>query len=300
MNLLQNTWDVPTVNFLGATDDGTGRYAKGFDFDDKHPNAAGYHEFFYAFVPSLFEALEKGKPTPSAPTGARGFARISEGVAPLRFDPQDTMHPFAMSFFVRTQNDGTIAAISGSTLTGKSEIKKGGRGGTVEFESMTLSPDRPFNAALAVQSGRFTYRAANGSVIRSQAAADSRWHHIAVSHYTARGETLFYVDGKLAGKIEERLQPKGFIVGGPGSAENPTAPKQADYKDVFLFRSALNSDEVAALHDGKILQASLEIYAPLNDAQFHQDMTVENRAQSLSAFKVGTGRIVHIAESSVR
>src|SRR5262245_10663576 len=121
MNLLQNTWDVPSVNYLGATDDGAGRYTKGFDFDDKHPNAAGHREFFYAFVPSLFEALEKGKPTPSAPTGARGFARVSEGVAPLRFDTQDTMHPFAVSFFVRAQTDGTIAAISGSTLTGKSE-----------------------------------------------------------------------------------------------------------------------------------------------------------------------------------
>src|SRR5262245_6497899 len=77
MNLLQNTWDVPTVNFLGATDDGTGRYTTGFDFDDKHPNAAGHREFFYAFVPSLFDALEQGKPTPTAPTGARGFARVT-------------------------------------------------------------------------------------------------------------------------------------------------------------------------------------------------------------------------------
>jgi len=300
MNLLQNTWDVPTVNYLGATDDGNGRYAKGFDFDDKHPNAAGHREFFYAFVPSLFDALEKGKPTPTAPTGARGFARVSEGVAPLRFDTQDTMHSFALSFFVRAQTDGTIAAISGSTLTGKSEAKKGGRGGTVEFESMTLTPERPFNEAVSVQNGKFTYRSANGTVVRSDAAADSRWHHVAVSHYTARGETLFYIDGKLAGKIEERLQPKGFVVGGPGSADNGAAPKQADYRDVFLFRSALNSDEVAALHDGKVLQASLEIYAPLNDAQFRQDMAVENRAQSLTAFKVGAGRIAHVAESSVR
>src|SRR5262245_30120219 len=121
MNLLQNTWDVPSVNYLGAADDGTGRYAKGFDFDDKHPNAAGHREFFYTFVPSLFDALEKGKPTPTAPTGARGFARVSEGIAPLRFDTQDTMHPFAVSFFVRTQTDGMVVAISGSTLTGKSE-----------------------------------------------------------------------------------------------------------------------------------------------------------------------------------
>jgi len=32
----------------------------------------------------------------------------------------------------------------------------------------------------------------------------------------ARGETLFFVDGKLAGKTSERLQPNRFVLGGPG------------------------------------------------------------------------------------
>src|SRR5262249_15715835 len=123
MNLLQNSWDVPTVNFLGATDDGTGRYATGFDYDDKHPNASGHREFFYAFVPTLFQALEKGKPTPSRPVD-KSFARITEGAAPLAFSPEDTMHPFAMSFEVRAQGDGTVAAVAGTKLTAKSEMKK--------------------------------------------------------------------------------------------------------------------------------------------------------------------------------
>ncbi len=32
MNLLINSWDVPSVNFLGAVDDGTGKWANGFWF----------------------------------------------------------------------------------------------------------------------------------------------------------------------------------------------------------------------------------------------------------------------------
>ena len=76
-NLVQSMWDVPTVNFLGATDDGAGRWSLGWD--DKHPQASGFKEMFYTFVPTLFEALEKGKPTPTRPANAKGFARIAGG-----------------------------------------------------------------------------------------------------------------------------------------------------------------------------------------------------------------------------
>ena len=80
MNILENSWDVPSVNFLGALDDGHGRWARGFMFNDKHPNAAGHRELALAFVPTLFDALEKGKPTPSKPQDGRGFARIVQRV----------------------------------------------------------------------------------------------------------------------------------------------------------------------------------------------------------------------------
>jgi hypothetical protein len=119
-----------------------------------------------------------------------------------------------------------------------------------------------------------------------------------LSHYAARGETLFFVDGKLAGSVAERLEPTRFVIGGPASAQGIRPPGQADYKDVFVFRSALNADEVAVLNQGKMLQASLEIYSPLTDAQFPADSTVGNRAQSLSALKVGSGHIVHVDDDA--
>ncbi|PYT04208.1 MAG: hypothetical protein DMF60_15995 [Acidobacteria bacterium] len=93
MNILQNSWDVPSVNLLGALDDGTGRYVIGFDSDDRHPNAVGHRELSYAYGPSLFEALEKGKPIPTRPTGDRGFARISGGKAPIVFQPAVRLSP---------------------------------------------------------------------------------------------------------------------------------------------------------------------------------------------------------------
>jgi lysophospholipase L1-like esterase len=281
-NVEQAQWDVPTVNVLGAIDDGKGHWALGWD--DKHPQASGHAEFTYAFVPSLFEALEKGKPNPVKATGG-GFARIASGTAPLTFAPEETMHPFALSFMVRTQTDGTIAAISGSTLAARSEVRSNeGK----PFSATTLVADKSFAASLVVQNGRFGYRGASAaSGVISDVRADAQWHHVVLSHFTARGETMLFVDGKLAGRVAERLEPKIFVVGNRG-----------DYKDLFLYRSALNADEVAALHAGKMLKGSLEVYSPLTDADLKADGTVENRAQSLTAFKVGSDRIVHAEETT--
>ena len=75
-------------------------------------------------------------------------------------------------------------------------------------------------------------------------------------------------------------------------------PRQADYKDVFVYRSALNADEVAALSQGRMLKASLEIYSPLNDAEFKSGSMADNRAQSLTALKIGADRIAHVEEGS--
>jgi hypothetical protein len=286
-NIEQATWDVPTVNVLGAIDDGNGHWALGWD--DKHPQASGHREFLYSFVPSLFEALEKGKPTP-VKANAGGYARIASGSAPLTFSPQETMHPFALSLMVRAQDSGTLTAVSGASLVTRIETHQGENG---PFMATTLVADKPFTAAVTIQNGAFAYRSAGGSVINSGVRADAQWHHVVLSHFTARGETLFFVDGKLTGKVSERLEPNRFVVGGPGTSGAGTGPRQADYKDVFVYRSALNADEVAALNQGKMLKGSLEIYSPLNDVDFKADSTVENRAQSLTAFKVGPDRIAH-------
>ncbi len=208
------------------------------------------------------------------------------------------MHPFAVGMTVKTQGSGTLAAISGSTLFAKMEQKRSNTGrGPVEFEEAVLSADRPFTSTIGVANGKWSYTSADGTRVTSSVAAEGQWHHIVLSHYTARGETLFFVDGKLAGTVAERLEPNRFVIGGPGSAKGTAAPKEADYKDVFLFRSALNMDEVDVLNRGELLQSSLEVYAPLADTQFRPGSIVENRAQSMTGLKIGSGRIVHVDDN---
>ena len=164
MNLAINAWDVLSVNFLGAVDDGTGKWAKGFWHDSLHPNAAGHDELLRTFVPTLFEAIEQAKPAPKRST-ATGFAHVEGGATAISFTPDHSMHPFAFGVTVRTTRDGSIASVSGSTLTAamamKTEERGGGRG-ALQFETTTLTNGEPFLAAIGVQGGVWTYKAANG------------------------------------------------------------------------------------------------------------------------------------------
>lgn len=282
MNLLLSSWDVPTVNFLGAVDDGTGKWARGFWFDALHPNAAGHVEITRTFVPTLFEALERGKPMPRRPT-SENFLRLTPGDLRVTFSPDDPIHPFAFGVTARAERDGTIATVSGTrlhmTIEGKTVDRGNGRP-AVAFESAAFSPAGSFTARLAVDSGTWVYTSADGRVLRSKVRANGSWQQVLVSHYAARGETLLFVDGKLAGTISERLESTRFALGGTTTV---------DVKDLLLYRSALNADEASALHAGALLHASLELYSPLDNVRLEPGATVENLAQSMTSAKVSVG-----------
>ena len=51
--------------------------------------------------------------------------------------------------------------------------------------------------------------------------------------------------------------------------------------DLHIYRSALNSDEVASLWAGNTYQSSLEVWAPLIGAE----LPTTNRAQSMTALR---------------
>jgi lysophospholipase L1-like esterase len=285
MNLLINAWDVPSVNFLGAVDDGAGRWARGFWFDALHPNAAGHVEITRTFVPTLFEALERGKPTPRRVTSAN-YARLTPGDLRITFSAGDPIHSFAMGFTARADRDGTVATVRGTRLNMSLERRKlerstAGGARTIEYETAVLSPAGSFASGVVIEGGRWVYRTADGRRVRSQVDADRSWHDVLVSHYTARGETLLFVDGALAGRIDERLEPAQFALGGTTAL---------DVKDFVLYRSALNEDEVAALHGGALLQASLEVYSPLDNVRFEPGGAVANLAQSLTSATVTVGQ----------
>ena len=125
MNLLINTWDVPSINLLGATDDGRGKWVPGQQYgtlssgtfvrlDAAHPNLPGYEEMYHAVVPTLFEAIDQGKTTTPSYPSSHGFVRLTPDASaadPLTFTPTSEMRGFTHNFKVRTTDTGIVSAI---------------------------------------------------------------------------------------------------------------------------------------------------------------------------------------------
>lgn len=242
MNLLIHEWDLPSVNLLGAIDNGSGLWADGYQngTDIYHPTTDGHREFLYAMVPSLFDAIEAGKPQPARVSGG-SYSLSNQNV--IEFTPEATVHPFTLSFKIKATTDGIIASFAnGSNATGNLKIEDG---------------------VLVYQSPL------TGTIKGTVNITDNQWHVVSLTHYYAQGRTLLYTDKVSAGELNEKLTVGKFTIGDDVSAD------ERMYSELFFYRSAMVSEEIEALCDGKMLKSSLEIYAPL-------DSSLENLAQSMN------------------
>ncbi|MCB1071165.1 MAG: hypothetical protein KDL31_12495, partial [Kiritimatiellae bacterium] len=180
MHLTINAWDVPSLNLLTPIDNGAGQWIDGFWYDGAHPNDAGYAEFFYSFVPSLFDAIASGKTNSPAFGSSTNFARLSHDAgtdAPLSFTPSNTIHSFTTAFRVRTTATGTISA-----------VRSGGQYSTLE-----------------IRSGQLVYIDRDGAETAiTTNLADGAWHDVALSSRYALSNTAVYLDGALAASIPEQ------------------------------------------------------------------------------------------------
>ena len=248
MNLLIQEWDVPSVNLLGAIDNGAGRWATGYKSDDLHPNDIGHTEFFYAMVPSLFDALEQGKPLPQIVSGTPLNMNSTAYNGAIKFTPEKTIHSFTTSFDVKTSSTGNLASFTTTTTAGSIAIDTDGH-------LIYISP-------------------AGTKITGSTVLNDNQWHKITLTHFYARGITFLYSGATLLGSLNEKLEAKIFSL-------NPAnAPTSIQYKNWFFYRSGMNVEEVTALNNGGMLKSSLELYAPLDGGKDTGDATYANLAQS--------------------
>jgi len=255
MNLLIHGWNVPSINLLGAIDDGQGRWAAGYWYDALHPNDQGHAEMAYTIVPSLFDALNAGKPLPTrrASKGILLTNTARHSAPTIQLVPEDVVHSFTTAIRFKTATAGQLIAIRDSA---------GLTTGTLQ-----VAP-----------SGVITYTSAKGQHLTGKVpVVDNRWHQLALTHYYARGATLLYVDSTQEGNIAERLRPTRLTVGGPAT------PRRVQLRDWFFYRSGMNQDEIQAMAADSLLKSSLELYAPLAG---HQTDSLTNLAQSLNKLTV--------------
>jgi lysophospholipase L1-like esterase len=255
MNLLLHAWAVPTINTLGAVDDGAGHWAPGYWDDALHPNDRGHAELAHAIVPSLFDALRAGKAIPHrAPTS---YVRLGPGrgaaAAGVALRPEALLHPFTQVISFRTAGTGQLVALQDSTTTGSLGIGA---------------------------SGGLTYVSAKGGRLASpQRVNDNRWHQLALTHYYAAGQTVLYLDGAEVGRLSERLLTRQLSLGGS------QAPRGGQYRNWLFYRAGMNADEMRALAADSLLKSSLELYAPLDGRRTHTPDSLSNLAQSTNSLQ---------------
>jgi beta-galactosidase/beta-glucuronidase/lysophospholipase L1-like esterase len=249
LNLLIHEWDVPSVNLLGAIDNGSGQWANGYVADNAHPNTAGHAEMFYAIVPSLLDAVAAGKPQPVRTDNTFLTLEKTNKTKRIALTPEGTLHSFTLSFSFKTTGTGAIASFV--TTAG-------------DTARLVLNGD-----------GKLTYKTQTSV----DALNDNNWHTATLTHYYALGRTDLYIDGARIPRsplISEKLVPLQFYLN-----DFDQAPQSAGYRELFLYRAGMCAEEIQALYDGKMLKSSLEIYAPLNEIT-GQD-ALDNMAQSLNA-----------------
>ncbi len=246
MNLLIHQWDVSSVNVLGAIDDGTGKWASGYEQDNAHPTTAGHDEFFHAMTPSLFDAIASGKPQPERITSAA--LTLCDGNT-IRFRGEETVHPFTISVRVKGGNAGRLLSY---------KMTVGTREGHVDVNA----------------DGKVVYtNITNRKITTDQTLDDDAWHIVTLTHYFAQGRTLLYLDGQPAGEVRERINALADVTIGD---EQTAVSRQLS--ELFFWRSALSEEEMLSLCAGNMLKSSLEIYVPMFSA-----MSLENKAMSLNA-----------------
>jgi len=247
MNLWIQTLDVPTINLLGVTDDGTGCWVPAYRFNKDHPNDGGHKEMSYAIPPSLFDALASHKPLPQMveSTGLNWGSGKKNKL--INFKPENTVHSFTTNLTIKAGAKGQVLIIADSI----------GKKGYITING----------------NGVLTYKSAfKNKIAGTIKITDGLWHNITLTHYYERSETDVYCDGILQGKVTERLVPRQLTLGKKGG-------KALSAKNWLFYRAGMNNMEVEAM-GGKstLLRSSLELYAPLDG----QQAPLSNLAQSLN------------------
>ncbi len=272
MNLKIHLWDTPSINFLGALDNGNGKWCEGFWHDVSHPNSAGHTELMEVIVPSLFDAIAQGK-TPPVKTQSSSYLTASANEASGIFcEPEYKLHAFTVAVMIKATGDASLLDLKTipqeimvhDVKEKKSTIKVAEFKKTVDEKTFTLS--------LTGNSIFF-----DGKTVGTL-NADSKWHQVVIVGRPAAQFLKVFIDEKETLTLSTSVFLKNVTL-------IPRVKETIGLKDFYLYRSALNPEEIKALYEGKLLRSSLEVYAPLHDLKVTKTSSLANLAQSLTSVR---------------
>ena len=237
--------------------------------------AAAYKEYT-ADEYALIREMNVSRVARQDASGSTGF--VSEGSerrVAFTVPADQPMHSFTFAFAFRCSTDcigASVASVSQAPVAPQSA-----RAAVSAPHPLPVAPPSDLKIGIDASGQLSTTDERSGIVAAAgPSLTDGDWHYVAVSHYYANASTNYYVDGQIVLQTLERRVPSDFVL-----ACSSSAAPSCEYRDMLIYRSASNGDEVAFLADDTrptVLQASLEVYAPLTNSSH----LAANLAQSLS------------------
>lgn len=261
------TLGVVSFDFLGAVDDLTGHWLTNSFYNEGHPNDAGHMEMFGAIPPSIFDTLLNWNDTSKQSyNGYLEMGTDTTTIAPISYTPQDAFRSWSISFWLKN-NTG---------VNGKS------------FLAISDSTARLRNPNGVLQwTGNGVEIVSNVDIV----ASTSIWRHVVLTHNEIEQVTRLYIDGTLAGSTTESiLLTKASFMGRIDSAANASGYQM---RDIAIYRTRLNAEQVLSLYNGIILKSSLELFSPLSDIDTSVNTHLINLAPTNSYLKINSGAFIH-------
>jgi lysophospholipase L1-like esterase len=246
MNILIQSWGLPTVNLLGALNDGSGHFPEAYIFDPNHPNDLGHEALYRAFVPDLFDVvLGNKKMSGNGPSSGSIMLGNDMNHQTISYIPSEPMLSFTFGFSFQTKGNGTIASI--------------------------FSADKEMIIGIDPK-GKMIYQGNQQKCIFGHTLNLGSWHDLVICHGYLEKQTTLYLDGKKVGSIDEEFDPLAFLLKGNKQGTS--------FRDLRIYRATLTPEEIESLYEHKPVDGSLELLAPLDDGNLSTGMDLSNNALS--------------------
>ncbi|MCC8038455.1 MAG: SGNH/GDSL hydrolase family protein [Bacteroidales bacterium] len=255
-------WDVPSINMLGAIDNGSGQWASGYDIstDIYHPNTAGHREFFYAMVPSMFDALASGKTLTMNRVSDSTLCPLAQGQE-ITITPEATVHSF------------TVAMTSCATEA-------------AQIIKVTDSSDNAIT--LAWDGTNYVVKVGDDSKITYAPKARATVNEIVLTHNYAAQQLALILDGESVGTATLEFEPVEVTIGDSNATANISVG------EIMFYRSSMMTNYPFA--DSQLNKSSLEVYSSLTSDT--PTGTLPNLAMSTNAAQYRASLASSIASNS--
>lgn len=263
LNRYLDSMGVIVLNFLGAVDDFTGKFMAGSNFDAIHANDAGHMAYYKSIPLTIFDNLvgvdynfqtaRNGTIRMGVPTAAR----------PMEMVFANPIDSFTVAFKMRVTDAATTNMSFCGFGPGNSRLRSDG-----------------------ANANRLCYTTATGANILSTVTphVDQQWHDVAVTYSHIGQRVRFYVDGAFNGETAESITFNSFVVGGNFGGTNNA--QNVEYKDIVVYRTRLNDEQIKDLTSGDFPRASLELYSSMADEDLGANVRMLNLAPTSSYLKI--------------